>query len=73
MGGWSLFIPGGRGMPEKSSKDSARDVEILAKTTYSPSSKAREKMKKNCDGCQRSRESKISFRGPLPVNRAGKA
>lgn len=58
-------------MPETSPKDSAKDVQILAKASYTPSAKAREKLKKNCDGCQRSQESKISFRGPLPVNRDG--
>jgi hypothetical protein len=36
---------------------------ILAKASYTPSGKASEKIKKNCDGCQRSQESKIPFRG----------
>ena len=59
-------------MAESSPKDSVKEVQILARASYTPSPKAREKIKKNCDGCQRSRESKISFRGPLPVNRGGK-
>ena len=37
----------------------------LAKASYAPSAKAREKIKKNCDGCQRSVGSTVSFRGPF--------
>lgn len=58
-------------MSETSPKDSDKDVQILAKASYTPSPKAREKIKKNCDGCQRSRDSKISFRGPFPASRGG--
>jgi hypothetical protein len=58
-------------MPETSPKDSAKDVQILAKASYTPSPKAHEMMEKNSEGCQRSRESKISFRGPLPVDPPG--
>lgn len=60
-------------MPETSQKDGDVDVRILAQASYTPSPQAREKMEKNRDGCQRSRESKVSFRGPLPVNRAKNA
>jgi len=41
-------------------------VHILAKASYAPSPQACEMTKKNCDGCQRSRESNIPFRGPIP-------
>jgi len=47
-------------------KDSVKNVHILAKASYAPSPQACEMTKKNCDGCQRSRESNIPFRGPIP-------
>jgi hypothetical protein len=54
-------------MPETSLKDTGEALQILAKASYTPSSNAREKIEQNCKGCQRSRESKISFCGPLPA------
>jgi len=43
--------------------------EILANASYTPSLKARDKMKENCDGCRRSQKSKIPFIGPLPTTK----
>lgn len=44
----------------------------LAKMSHTPSPEARKKIDENRDGYQRSQESKIVFRGPLPVNRDGR-
>lgn len=52
-----------------SPKDSDEDMQILAKASYTPSAEAREKIKKNCDGCQRSGGSTASFRGPALENK----
>ncbi len=41
--------------------------EVLAGVSYTPSAKARERIKKNCERAERSRKSKIMFCGPLPV------
>lgn len=40
---------------------------VSATFADTPSAEAREKIKKNCEGCQRSAGSKVSFRGPSPV------
>lgn len=42
--------------------EAAEALQVLGKASYTPSRKAREMMKKNCEGCQRSGESKIPFR-----------
>jgi len=45
-------------------------LQVLTKAAFKPSPKAQEMIKRTCASSQSSQRSKVSFRGPLPVNRA---
>jgi len=55
-------------MSEISPRERGKVGELLANVSlYTASPAARDKIRQNCDGCERSQQSKVCLRGPLPI------